>query len=795
MAAPAVERMTRLLSAAMRPEAGSANVRPRFRGDCGVFAQPGGQLAGALADGAAEQSGGRDEPDRGGQQDRPGAARGRRASARPRGREAPAASSRARVIPGRMRPSAGGVSSAPSPSSIQTFAHAASSTAPSRSTASQAGSCGRSSHLCAPSPPASARGSSATSVGAPRARACASTATVAVRRRAARRRRPVGRRRPASSTCGVEAVERARRSRPAARGGASALDGRAVAHGDRLQQARARGRAARGQRGGGAAGAAGARLGHAARRARAAIGAALPSASRSSACGSESATIPPPQPSQARPPRDLERADGDVELQPRVRAREADRARVGLALGALEVGDHLQRLDLRRARDRAGRERGAHAAPRRSCPRAARARTSRDQVPQARVRLGADRRRARRCPSARRARGRCARGRRSSRAPPRPWPRRAARPAPAVARRGALDRRGDDLVAAAAQEQLGREATGPRGPRRGRGTRRGAARAPRRPARTPRRRLPRSAPSRRSVTLAWNSSPAAIRSTHSATAATWRPSAPGAGSSAVERERRGGAPQPAPAAAAPARRAPRTTTRPSAVLPQHVVVEAEARDRAAAPAAAAAAAAARSPRRARSPGSRTSRRRPPRRPPPRPVEHVERRGALHDADRARAHDRARARPLPDQRERARVVAHGAQHVRDGGLELERDPDRRHPPSVADAEWPVAGSSRSVAPARGRVASCGPEHAMGHGKRHAGYSWSRIARRLRPGCCKRSSGGRRAGRVSSRCSFRRRAGGILTGRWTSRCRTWSRPQASAYRRWNAIGITSARYGVR
>ena len=55
----------------------------------------------------------------------------------------------------------------------------------------------------------------------------------------------------------------------------------------------------------------------------------------------------------------LERPDRDVQLQARDRARESDRAGVRLASAGLELGDHPHRLDLRRARDRAGRERGA----------------------------------------------------------------------------------------------------------------------------------------------------------------------------------------------------------------------------------------------------------------------------------------------------------------------------------------------------------------------------------------------------------------------------------------------------
>ena len=56
---------------------------------------------------------------------------------------------------------------------------------------------------------------------------------------------------------------------------------------------------------------------------------------------------------------DLERPDRHVQLEARHRARVADRARVGLAPGRLELGYHAHRLDLGRTGDRAGRERRA----------------------------------------------------------------------------------------------------------------------------------------------------------------------------------------------------------------------------------------------------------------------------------------------------------------------------------------------------------------------------------------------------------------------------------------------------
>ena len=69
--------------------------------------------------------------------------------------------------------------------------------------------------------------------------------------------------------------------------------------------------------------------------------------------------MPPPTPSQALLAAELERPDRDVQLEPRDRAREPDRPGVDAAGRALELGDHVHRRDLRRARDRPRRERGA----------------------------------------------------------------------------------------------------------------------------------------------------------------------------------------------------------------------------------------------------------------------------------------------------------------------------------------------------------------------------------------------------------------------------------------------------
>ena len=196
-------------------------------------------------------------------------------------------------------------------------------------------------------------------------------------------------------------------------------------------------------------------------------------------------------------------------------------------------------------------------------PARTRARTSRDEVPDAGVRLGRGSRPPRRCRTRRPARGRCAEvddhhvlrrvlGRAQQRLGPR------------LARRGALDRRGRHDVARAAQEQLGGEAQ--HGTALAQVEERAVARVERggRGRRTRRRRCRRKRASRRSHTFAWKSSPAAIRSTHSATAATWRPRrAPGRRLQAASAERPGrrcrSARAARRAAAARARRAPRTT--------------------------------------------------------------------------------------------------------------------------------------------------------------------------------------------------------------------------------------------
>ena len=60
--------------------------------------------------------------------------------------------------------------------------------------------------------------------------------------------------------------------------------------------------------------------------------------------------MPPPAPSQHLARRELEGADGDVELEAGDRGAVADRAGVGLAGGQFELVDDLERADLRARR-------------------------------------------------------------------------------------------------------------------------------------------------------------------------------------------------------------------------------------------------------------------------------------------------------------------------------------------------------------------------------------------------------------------------------------------------------------
>ena len=99
--------------------------------------------------------------------------------------------------------------------------------------------------------------------------------------------------------------------------------------------------------------------------------------------------MPPPAPSQTRPAGELEGADRDVELEARHRAAVADRAGVDLARRRLQLVDDLERAHLRGAGDRAGRE-GRPDQVAVGGAGAERAADRGDQVPDPRVRLGAE---------------------------------------------------------------------------------------------------------------------------------------------------------------------------------------------------------------------------------------------------------------------------------------------------------------------------------------------------------------------------------------------------------------------
>ena len=360
--------------------------------------------------------------------------------------------------------------------------------------------------------------------------------------------------------------------------------------------------------------------------------------------------------------------------QPGDRARVADRAGVGLALGALQRGDHVQRLDLRRAGDRAGRERGAH-----------------------QVRVG--RALAQRAPRRRR---RGARGRDAARAPaPRGGHRSVARDAPEVVAHQVDDHHVLGRVLGGGQQRVARPPRGGAVPLIGDVT----TSSPARRRNSSGEKLstappgsPRNAPYGGSQLAGGGRERVERRRPRAALqpqaevgleqlargdplARTPRPpSEVPAGRAGRGREqaepgrarRRGPGQAPAQHLQPPLRRVLGQRLEPpraGGVLAQHVVVVAEPGAGQRLPAAAGAAAAARPPRRARSPGSRTSRRRParrrrgaaprrarpaPRRPPPRAAAPSRRsRASPPSARRARTAARRRAPPAARRRPRCR----------------------------------------------------------------------------------------------------------------------------------------------
>ena len=220
--------------------------------------------------------------------------------------------------------------------------------------------------------------------------------------------------------------------------------------------------------------------------------------------------------------RELEGPDGHAQLQPGHRRGEADGARVCLAARALQLGDHVLGGDLGRARDRAGREaRAQQVGVARAC-RAARPRPRKPGARHPRVRAPARGRPRSRCPAGRRAPGRCASGPRSSCSRPGPSP--SASSSPGSSERGRVP-----LIGAVRTRR-------PRRSRNSSGERLATATPPAPPTNAARSGAsaftpaanrssgsPSSRDSSRRHTLAWNRSPAWMRSRAAATASSCPP--------------------------------------------------------------------------------------------------------------------------------------------------------------------------------------------------------------------------------------------------------------------------------
>ena len=329
----------------------------------------------------------------------------------------------------------------------------------------------------------------------------------------------------------------------------------------------------------------------------AAIGRALTAPPRARAWGSESATIPPPAPSQSRPSRSSNVRMATLSSSPAERAGVADRAGVDLAAGALQLGDDLQRLDLGRAGDRAGRERRAQQLGV-ADPGAQRARGRGDQMPEPGVRLGASgARRATEPYSQTRPRSlrirstiiTCSARVLGERAAP------ASAAASAVARGGALDRPRSTISRPRRRRNSSGDRVAMPPSRRGEHGARSAGRARIARPRTARRRRPSSSAVEPQAELAWKISPGGDPlAARRATAARWparrRPAssaqaAPGGAAAtgrrcarrAGERARAGRAAGALGQRGAARRRSASASNhhRPSGVLAQDVVVEGE----------------------------------------------------------------------------------------------------------------------------------------------------------------------------------------------------------------------------
>ena len=149
---------------------------------------------------------------------------------------------------------------------------------------------------------------------------------------------------------------------------------------------------------------------------------AFSSVSAHSPAGVESQVMPPPVPKCRRAVVDPEGADGDVELAlAAIGVDPADRAAVDAALDRLEPGDVVERGQLGRAGDRAGREGGVD--ERRPTRGRGAARPSTVLTRWTSPGWGSTASSAGTGPSRTRTPGpgRCARGRRSSRSRPGPW--------------------------------------------------------------------------------------------------------------------------------------------------------------------------------------------------------------------------------------------------------------------------------------------------------------------------------------------------------------------------------------
>ena len=183
-------------------------------------------------------------------------------------------------------------------------------------------------------------------------------------------------------------------------------------------------------------------------------GSALTHDSAISASGIRIPDDAPADPEVDAPLRDRERADRQREIEVTVAVDATERTHRRAATDRLDLGDQVDRRDLRSARDRPAGERRAEELRQPDARPAASPRPSRPCARHPRARGSPSARASARSRARRRARGRCARGRRSSRArraslaEPRELARRARRARP-------LDRARPHAAAAPREEELG----------------------------------------------------------------------------------------------------------------------------------------------------------------------------------------------------------------------------------------------------------------------------------------------------------------------------------------------------